>query len=117
MKTSGAFKKKMFIAILGTFLIVSLSLVTVWLYFLAHPISYVWVMDQGDYKNQTQLVKMCSNGRHLWELQFGGSWVIGYDPNRDIIWAPETGDLDDIHYEQVVQVDGDGRVQTAIWRV
>ncbi len=102
-------KSRFFIA-LGVFLLIAFVGISACLYFQTHPMSYVWVMDEGDLLNQTHLIKMCSNGRRLWDIQFGQSGQIGYDPIRDILWAPEMNDLDRIHYDQVVKLDGDGHL-------
>jgi streptogramin lyase len=67
-------------------------------------------MDAGDVLNKTYLVKMCPTGKRLSETQFGQSGEIGLDPARNIVWAPELNDLDQIHYDQVVKVDRDGKI-------
>ncbi|MCC6298884.1 MAG: hypothetical protein IT314_06275 [Anaerolineales bacterium] len=67
-------------------------------------------MDAGEQLNETHLVKLCSNGKQLWRVQFGQSGQIGYDPNQGVIWAPELNDINSIHYDQLVKVDADGAV-------
>jgi len=95
--------------LLMIFLIISFSFILA-LYQIGRPTSYVWVMDAGDMMNETQLVKMCPTGKRLLQTQFGQSGGIGIDLKRNIIWAPELNDLDQIHYDQVVQVDAKGRI-------
>lgn len=80
------------------------------LYLIGKPASYVWVMDRGDLKNEFYLVKMCPNGKPLFRIQFGQSEAIGFDPRANIVWATEMGDVDNIHYDQVVKVDSQGNV-------
>ena len=82
----------------------------VMLYSIGRPASYIWVMDAGDLKNEFYLVKMCPTGKQLLRIQFGQSEAIGIDPRENIVWAPEIGDVDDIHYNQVVKVDSRGNV-------
>jgi len=82
----------------------------VMLYSIGRPASYIWVMDVGDLKNEFYLVKMCPTGKQLLRIQFGQSEAIGIDPRENIVWAPEIGDVDDIHYNQVVKVDRLGNV-------
>src|ERR671922_1184582 len=83
-----------------------MSLVSV----LGKPASYVWVMDAGDFKNETYLVKMCPTGNRLLQIQFGQSGEIDIDPRTNIVWASEIGDVDNIHFEQVVQIDHEGNI-------
>jgi DNA-binding beta-propeller fold protein YncE len=80
------------------------------LYIIGRPASYVWVMDVGDLKNEFHLVKMCPTGKQLLRIQFGQSEAIGIDPRENIVWATEIGDVDEIHYNQVVKVDSLGNV-------
>ena len=82
----------------------------VMLYSIGRPASYIWVMDVGDLKNEFYLVRMCPTGKQLLRIQFGQSEAIGIDPRENIVWAPEIGDVDDIHYNQVVKVDRLGNV-------
>ena len=79
-------------------------------YTVGRPRSYVWVMDVGDLKNEFYLVKMCPTGRELFRIQFGQSAAIGIDPRENVVWATEMGDVDNIHYNQVVKVDNQGKV-------
>lgn len=74
------------------------------------PASYVWVMDAGDFKNETYLIKMGPTGKRLLQIQFGQSGEIDIDPRTNIVWASEIGDVDNIHYEQVVKVDHEGNI-------
>jgi streptogramin lyase len=90
-------------------LILFLSLIFL-LYLIGRPTSYVWVMDAGDMLNETHLIKLCPTGKRLLQTQFGQSGGIGIDLKRNIIWAAELNDLDQIHYDQVVQVDAEGRI-------
>jgi DNA-binding beta-propeller fold protein YncE len=80
------------------------------LYIIGKPASYLWVMDRGDLKNKFYLVKMCPTGKPLLRIQFGQSEAIGFDPRENIVWATEMGDVDNIHYDQVVKVDSQGNV-------
>lgn len=91
-------------------LIFILCFVVVVLCIIGRPASYVWVMDVGDLKNEFYLVKMCPTGKQLLRVQFGQSEAIGIDLRENIVWAPEIGDVDDIHYNQVVKVDSHGNV-------
>jgi hypothetical protein len=67
-------------------------------------------MDAGDILDETYLIKMCPTGKRLSQTQFGQSGGIGIDLKRNILWAPELNDRDQIHYDQVVQVDQQGRI-------
>ena len=106
--------KKQYRVLLTSCLIPSFPITVVFcislLYLIGRPTSYVWVMDGGLYKNETYLVKMCPTGERLLQIQFGQSGEIGIDPAKDIIWAPEGGDRDQIHYDQVIQIDQDGEI-------
>jgi DNA-binding beta-propeller fold protein YncE len=53
---------------------------------------------------------MCPTGKPLVRVQFGQSEAIGFDPGEDIVWATELGDIDSIHYDQVVKIDTQGNV-------
>jgi DNA-binding beta-propeller fold protein YncE len=92
-----------------TFLILSLFCIFL-LYFTGGPTSYVWVMDAGDVLNETHLIKMCPTGKRLLQTQFGQSGGIGIDLERNILWAPELNYLNQIYYDQVVQVDQEGKI-------
>ncbi|MBE7535542.1 MAG: hypothetical protein HS124_07410 [Anaerolineales bacterium] len=98
----------------GALLFCLILLSAAWLYFFIAPTSYIWVMDLGDQLNKTYLVKMCPNGKRLWRVQFGQSGQIAYDPNQNAVWAPELGDIGDLHYDQLVKLDQDGRVEDRI---
>lgn len=82
-------------------------LVLVWI---GRPASYVWVMDAGALKNETYLTKMCPTGERLVSIQFGQSAEIDVDPGSHIVWAPEFGDVDQIHFDEVVQLNQEGRI-------
>jgi streptogramin lyase len=75
------------------------------LYVLGRPAFSIWVMDAGNVLNETHLVKLCPGGQQLSQMQFGQSGGFGIDPARDILWAPELGDVDQIHYNEIVQLD------------
>ncbi len=80
------------------------------LYILGAPASYVWVMDEGNFLNETYLVKMCPDGTRLLEVQFGQSGAIGIDPIANVVWAPEMQDIDRINYDQIVKIDSNGNI-------
>jgi DNA-binding beta-propeller fold protein YncE len=92
-----------------SFLITTVSCVSL-VSLIGKPASYVWVMDAGDFKNETYLIKMCPTGKRLSQIQFGQSGEIDIDPRTNIVWASEMGDVDNIHFEQVVQVDHKGNI-------
>jgi DNA-binding beta-propeller fold protein YncE len=108
MKISILGKSKTRVAILGATIFIASLLLAIWLSYPAHPASYVWVMDLGQNLDQTRLIKMCTNGKHLWEMPFGQSGAIGYDPNENVIWAPELNDKDHIYYDQLVKINTEG---------
>lgn len=74
------------------------------------PTSYIWVMDKGESLDETLLVKMCSNGTRLLQVQFGQSGAIGIDPHDGSIWAPELNDAERLNFDQIVKIDNNGNV-------
>ena len=80
------------------------------LYWIGRPTSYIWLMDAGEFKNETYLMKMCPTGERLFKIQFGQSGEIDIDPGSHIVWAAEMGDVDQIHTDEVVQIDQEGNI-------
>lgn len=80
------------------------------IFLLRAPESYTWVMDRGTLLDETHLVKMCSNGTEILNVQFGQSEAIGVDPRSGSIWAPELNDRDRVNIDQVVNIDADGTI-------
>jgi hypothetical protein len=101
--------KKQNRALIIPFIIISLLCIFL-LYIIGRPFSYIWVMDAGGSLNQTHLAKICPSGARLSQTQFGQSAEIGIDGDENILWAPELNDLDNINYNQVVQVDSEANV-------
>lgn len=101
--------KRKFIILALIILVVLVASVAL-LSLLSTPASYIWVMDRGALLNETYLVKMCSNGTRILQVQFGQSEVLGVDQRDGSVWAPELNDLEGVNYDQIVHIAADGKI-------
>jgi len=85
-------------------------IILVILYFGGKPTSYIWVMDWDGPANMGHVVKMCSNGHKLFQVELGVTGRIAVDQRDGTVWASRYYDEHGALLKQVYKIGTDGTI-------